>query len=123
MGFFRGSLTQEAYDREYNNRELLNRIALYFRAWLGRLIWISVLVTLMSLFGVALPIVISAGIETLTQSQENSTAITTGLVAIVLALGVLTWAVNWVRRVQTGKLIADVILSMRKDAFTAVMNH
>lgn len=123
MGFFRGSLTQEAYDREYSNSELLRRIARYFRPWLGRLLLISALVTLMSLFGVALPIVVSSGVEVLVGSQENTTAITTLLVIIVLALGVLTWAVNWTRRVQTGKLIADVILAMRQDAFTAVMNH
>src|SRR5215203_1281772 len=98
MGFFRGSLTQEAYDREYNNRELLNRIALYFRPWMGRLVWISILVTLMSVFGVALPIVISVGVESLSQGGDNR-LLDVSLVAIVLALGVLTWAVNWVRRV------------------------
>jgi ATP-binding cassette subfamily B protein len=116
-------LTQEAYDREYSNRELLRRIATYFRPWLGRLAVISALVTLMSLFGVALPIVVSSGVEVLVSNQENSVAVTTTLVVIVLALGILNWLVNWARRVQTGKLIADVILAMRKDAFTAVMNH
>jgi ATP-binding cassette subfamily B protein len=123
MGLFRGSLTQEAYDREYPNSELLRRIAHYFRPRLGRLLLISGLVTLMSLFGVAMPIVVSSGVEILVGSQENTVAITTLLVATVLALGILTWAVNWTRRVQTGKLIADVILAMRQDAFTAVMNH
>lgn len=124
MGLFlRAGLHQEAYDREYSNSELLRRIAQYFRPWMGRLLLISGLVTLMSLFGVALPIVVSSGVETLVGSQENTTVITTILVAIVLALGVATWAVNWARRVQTGKLIADVILALRKDAFTAVMNH
>jgi ATP-binding cassette subfamily B protein len=123
MGFLRSGLTQEAYDREYDNKELLRRIWLYFVPWLGRLIWISIWVTVMSLLGVLLPIVVSKGVETLVSSQSDTTTITTILVAIVLALGVLTWAINWVRRVQTGKLIADVILAMRKDAFTAVMNH
>jgi ATP-binding cassette subfamily B protein len=123
MGLFRASLTQEAYDREYSNRELLRRISLYFRPWLGRLLWISTLVTLMSLIGVALPIVVAAGVERLVDSQENSTAITSVLVGIVLALGIATWAVNWTRRVETGKLIADVILALRKDAFSAVMSH
>ncbi len=123
MGFMRAGLTQEAYDREYSNRELLRRIAQYFRPWLGRLLIISGLVTLMSLLGVALPIVISSGVEMLVGNAGNSSTLAALLVGIVLALGVATWAVNWTRRVQTGKLIADVILAMRKDAFTAVMNH
>lgn len=123
MGIFRAGLTQEAYDREYSNGELLRRIWLYFRPWRRRLLTISALVTLMSLFGVALPIVVSSGVGALVESQENTTTITTVLVAIVVALGVLTWAVNWARRVQTGKLIGDVLLAMRKDAFTATMNH
>lgn len=123
MGFFRGTLTQEAYDREYSNSELVRRIATYFRPWMGRLLLISAMVTVMSLLGVALPIVVARGVEMLVDSSQNSTAVSTLLVAIVLALGILTWAINWARRVQTGKLIADVILAMRKDAFSAVMNH
>lgn len=123
MGIFRGSLTQEAYDREYSNRELLGRIAMYFRPWMGRLLSISLLVTLMSLAGVALPIVVSNGVENLIASPDNSATLSTTLVAIVLALGILNWAINWMRRVQTGKLIADVILAMRQDAFSAVMGH
>jgi ATP-binding cassette subfamily B protein len=127
MGFLRAGLTQEAYDREYTNRELLRRIARYFRPWVGRLLWISTLVTLLALFGVALPIVVANGVELLVANNNtdntDNPALATLLVAIVLALGILTWAVNWIRRVETGKLIADVILAMRKDAFTAVMNH
>jgi ATP-binding cassette, subfamily B, bacterial len=123
MGFFRTGLTQEGYDREYSNRELVTRIARYFRPWLGRLLLISVMVTLMSLFGAALPIVVARGIETLVAAEENANRVASILVAIVLALGVLTWVVNWVRRVQTGKLIGDVILAMRQDAFSAMMSH
>lgn len=123
MGMIRAGLTQEAYDREYKTSELLRRIAGYFRPWLGRLLWISALVTFMSLLGVALPIVISDGVERLSGDQDNSTLVSVILVAIVLGIGVLTWAVNWVRRVETGKLISDVILAMRKDAFSAVMGH
>jgi hypothetical protein len=94
MGMFRASLTQEAYDREYSNSELLRRIALYFRPWLGRLLWISTLVTMMSLLGVALPIVIANGVERLVGSDDNSTVITSTLVALVLGLGIANWVVN-----------------------------
>ena len=123
MGFLRAGLTQEAYDREYANSDLLRRISSYFQPWARRLLLISGLVTLMSLLGVALPIVIASGVENMANDQSNTTTTSFILIGIVLSLGVATWAINWTRRVQTGKLIADVILAMRKDAFTAVMNH
>jgi ATP-binding cassette subfamily B protein len=123
MGLLRAGLTQEAYDREYTNTQLLQRIAGYFRPWLGRLVLISVMVSLLSLFGAALPIVVARGVETLVVGQTNPGPIIALLVGVVLVLGILTWVVNWVRRVETSKLIGDVILAMRKDAFSAVMNH
>ncbi len=57
------------------------------------------------------------------EPEIGSAALASALVWSVLAIGVLTWLVNWVRRLQTSKLIGDVILSMRTDAFEAVMNH
>src|SRR4051812_3572527 len=123
MGFYRGNLTQEAYDREYPNNEILKRIWSYFRPWMGRLIWIAIWVTVLSIFGVLLPIVVASGVGLIASDRQNTTVIAIVLVAIVLVLGILTWAVNWIRRVQTGTLIADVILAMRKDTFSAVMGH
>lgn len=123
MGLLRAGLTQEAYDREYSNAQLLRRIAGYFRPWLGRLALISVLVSLLSLFGAALPIVVARGVEALVVAEGHPGRIISVLVGVVLMLGVLNWLVNWIRRVETSKLIGDVILAMRKDAFGAVMNH
>jgi ATP-binding cassette subfamily B protein len=123
MGLLRAGLVQESYDREYSNWELVRRTARYFRPWLGRLAVIIVVVTVLAFFGAALPILIAAGVGVLAEAQANATLVAGALVGVVLALGVLTWLVNWVRRVQTGKLIGDVILAMRKDAFAAVMHH
>lgn len=123
MGLLRAGLTNEAYDREYRTRDLMQRIVHYFRPWLGRLALIATMVTLMALFGAALPILVSQGVEVLTRPSGSTPAVVALLVALVLALGVLNWGVNWVRRVETGKLIGDVILAMRRDAFAAVMHH
>ncbi|MCC6165944.1 MAG: ABC transporter ATP-binding protein [Caldilineaceae bacterium] len=123
MGLLRAGLTNEAYDREYRTRDLMRRIVDYFRPWLGRLALIATMVTLMALFGAALPILVSQGVEVLTRPSGSTPAAIALLVALVLALGVLNWGVNWVRRVETSKLIGDVILAMRRDAFAAVMHH
>ena len=123
MGLLRAGLTQEAYDREYSNRNLVGRIAGYFRPWLGRLAVITLMVTLMAFLGAALPIVVAQGVEELSGSGAGTPRIMGLLVGLVLALGVLNWALNWVRRIETGKLIADVVLALRRDAVGAMMSH
>ena len=127
MGMFRASLTQESYDREYGTATLVRRIVQYFRPWLRRLGLITLMVTLMSLVGAALPVLVARGVGVLVEAGEGGASranlTVTLLVGAVLALGVLNWFFNWTRRLETGKLIGDVILAMRKDAFTAVMNH
>jgi len=123
MSIFRAGPTQEAYDRAYTNTDLLRRMMGYFRPWLARLTLISVMVALLALFGAALPVLVARGVEVLVAADAGAASLIALLVAAVLALGILTWVVNWVRRVETGKLIGDVILAMRQDAFRAVMGH
>ena len=123
MGLLRAGLTQETYDREYGNRTLVRRILDYFRPWQGRLALVVGLVSLMALIGAATPILVAQGVELMTAATLPTAWVVGSLVAGVLALGVLNWLCNYVRRVETAKLIADVILAMRSDAFTAVMNH
>jgi ATP-binding cassette subfamily B protein len=123
MGILRAGLSDESYDRDYANRELVVRIAAYFRPWWPRLLLIITMVSLLSLMGAAVPILVSRGVELMADPQVGSAEIAVTLVLAVLVIGILTWLVNWVRRLQTSMLIGDVILSMRTDAFEAVMNH
>ncbi len=122
MGLLRAGLTAEAYDREYSNRQLVQRIAGYFRPWWLRLLLIITMVSLLSLMGAAMPILVAKGVEALDKGDQNR-QLAAILVATVMVIGVLIWALNWVRRLNTSKLIGDVILAMRTEAFDAVMNH
>jgi ATP-binding cassette, subfamily B, bacterial len=123
MGMFRNTLANESYDREYSNRELLQRISHYFRPWLGRLALVILLVTILAFAGAALPILIARGVEVMVGAEEGANTIVSILIGAVLVLGLATWGINWIRRVQTSKLIGDVILNLRKDAFSAAMRH
>jgi ATP-binding cassette, subfamily B, bacterial len=123
MGMFRNTLSNESYDREYSNRELLQRISHYFRPWLGRLALVILLVTMLAFTGAALPILIARGVEVMVGAEEGANTIVSILIGVVLVLGLSTWGINWIRRVQTSKLIGDVILTLRKDAFSAAMRH
>ncbi|MEX1021045.1 MAG: ABC transporter ATP-binding protein [Litorilinea sp.] len=123
MGFIRAELANEAYDREYTNRELVRRIAAYFRPYGKRFALIVGMVTLFSVSGAMLPIVVSWGVEVVIANQTDNAALVGSLIAGIFTIGILGWFVNWIRRIQTSKLIGDVILDLRRDAFRAVMNH
>ena len=120
MGLMR-SLSLEAFDRDYSDRELIWRIGKYFRQWRVRLIIIVVTLFLRSLFGAATPLLLARGVEQMEVSgREQLIAI---LMAVVLLLGFLVWVTNWIQRRLTAMLIGDVVLALREDAFRAVMGH
>lgn len=120
MGFF-GGLDAEAYDRTYSDRELFKRMLNYFRAHTGRMALILIGVVLQSAAAAAAPILISSGIDTMsTGNRLQNLAITAGS---LLALGCLVWVGNWIRRRITARIAADVMLSLRIDAFHATIDH
>ncbi len=81
------------------------------------------LVSALSLSGALLPVLMAQGVNVVTGVAANREAIATVLVVLVIAIGVLNWGINWARRMLTARLLGDVVLSMRVDAFRAVMNH
>ncbi len=120
MGLFAG-LDQEGYDRQYSDRELFNRMAAYFRPQARRLAAIVALLTVTSLAGAALPMLLSRVVDAL--GHHLTTATIALLSGLVLAAGVVNWAANWARRRLTSRAVADVILQLRHDAFRAVTEH
>lgn len=120
MSVFYG-LDAEAYDREYSDRELVRRIFGYFRPHRRHVLIVAFFITAIALAGAAQPIIVGRGLDLLVQSP--TLAIIAGLVAVVLAIGVFNWAGNWVRRRLTARVIADVVLALRRDAFQASVQH
>ena len=118
-------LTNEAYDREYSNSALLQRIWGYFRPLWRRLVSVTTLVMLIALFAALIPILVARGVELIDPTQQTSASDPRLLLlsGSVLLLGVLTWLVNWRRRILTSMLIGDMLLAMREDAFRAAMSH
>jgi ATP-binding cassette subfamily B protein len=123
MSMVRGALTVEAYDREYTNRELVQRMARYFRPHWRRLAAIVSAVTALALLGAVTPILVAQGVELLDDGQAQNAWLLAGLIGAVMLVGVLTWALNWARRLWTSTLFGHIIYAMRADAFRAVMNH
>ena len=130
MALIRDALNSEAYDREYSNRVLVHRIAGYFGAHRRELVMVIVTVSLLSFLGVLGPLLVAWGVGFIESNRPTATSsgVLTSptallLVSSILVLGIVTWMVNYVRRLRTAELMGSVIMDMRTDAFRAVVNH
>ena len=120
MSIFHG-LNTEAYDRQYSDRELVRRIARYFAPHRGQLVAVAALITAIAVVGAAQPLVVARSLDALVASPRLEVIL--ALVAAVLAFGVFNWGGNWVRRRLTARVIGDVVLALRRDAFQASVRH
>jgi ATP-binding cassette subfamily B protein len=120
MSVFFG-LDTEAYDRQYSDRELIQRILRYFGPHRRRVLAVGAIIAAVSLVGAAQPIVVSRGLDLLVTSPDL--ALVVGLAAVVLVIGLLNWAGTWLRRRLTVRVIGDVMRTLRSDAFHASVGH
>lgn len=116
-----GGLNAEEYDRSYSDRELVGRIAAYFRPHLRKVALVASMVTLISLAGTVTPIIISRAIDTLADNPQLQLLIASA--AVVSLLGALSWGFNFIQQRFSARAVADVVLALREDAFRAVMRR
>ncbi len=120
MGFFSG-LDTEAYDREYSDRELLKRINQYFNPHKTRLVWISALLILVAVSGASLPLIVSNSIDRL--SVDSGDTVINILLGLVLVAAFINWGGNWIRRRMTVRMVSDIVMTLRTDAFASAATH
>ncbi len=113
-------LEAEKYDRSYSDRDLISRMGGYFKPHTTKVIVIIIAITVMAAAGAALPLLIARGLES---ASPDSVFSDTVLVSLVLITGVSIWGFNWIRRSLTAEVIADVVLKMRTDAFSAAVEQ
>ena len=119
MGFIMDGLEAEAYDRTYSDRYLIARIIGYFRPKLRMMLSVAALIILSSLLDTAFPILISYGINAAVASVAARTVAI--LIGAILIAGILSWICNFFRQWYTARSVGDVVLSLRRDAFNAVV--
>ncbi|UYN88792.1 MAG: ABC transporter ATP-binding protein [Anaerolineales bacterium] len=120
MGFFSG-LDAEQYDRQYSDKQLLQRMADYFKPHMKTLWAIGVLALLTAVTAAAVPLLLARALDELsTQLTQQRISLVVG---VVFLSGFLSWAANWWRRRLTARAIGDVILAIRLDGFQAAMSH
>ncbi|GAP18272.1 ABC transporter ATP-binding protein [Levilinea saccharolytica] len=118
---FSAGLAAEKYDRQYSDRELIRRIAPYFRAQWKRLAGLVTLVLLISATSSLLPILVSRGVDRIEGRASWELALTLG--GAVAGIGIVRWVANWARRRLAARAVSDVILNLAKDAFEASTAH
>jgi ATP-binding cassette subfamily B protein len=120
MGFFSG-LASEGYDRQYSDRQLVSRITTYFRSYTWQLVVVTALMLVTAFATAATPVLVARGVDQLSQSMSGmAIGILSG--AVFLA-GVIYWVANWIRRRKVVRMIGDVVLALRTDAFEAAAAH
>jgi ABC-type multidrug transport system fused ATPase/permease subunit len=120
MGFIMDGLDAEAYDRDYSDRALLQRILTYFRTERWAMLLVAATIALASVADAVLPVLISRGIDALSTPAAIRSTITWIVVAILIS-GALSWTFNFIRRYFTARAVGNVVLQIRQDAFDAIM--
>jgi len=121
VGFIMNGLDAEDYDRSYNDRELLGRIFGYFRPALGAMSVVALMVVLSSAAGIVSPVLGSWGIDRIV--EDGAAGVIWILFFGLLGAGVLAWVFNFIRSWLTARVVGDVVLHLREDAFEAVMKR
>jgi ATP-binding cassette, subfamily B, bacterial len=119
MGFF-GSFSAEKYDRQYSDRQLFRRAIQYFKPHWKALVLLLVTVLLISAISSIQPIIISSGVD---QLSEGALTRVYWIIGGLLGLGLLNYGVNYVNRFTLVKLLADIIVTLSETAFSASMYH
>ncbi|MFQ5341999.1 MAG: ABC transporter ATP-binding protein [Anaerolineae bacterium] len=121
MGFILDGLESEAYDRVYRDRELLRRIISYFRPYSRQMILVAVAISLNSAAGTGGPILVSKTIDLVAEepSVRNMVLLASG----VLLLGVAAWGFNFIQQLFSARIVGNVVLQLRDDAFDATIQH
>ena len=95
MGFFSG-LDTEGYDRQYSDRQLVQRMGGYFRPYTRKVLVVVVMLVIIALAGAAQPILVSKGLDLLGANLGQAEILI--LSAAVLIAGLIPWGANWLRR-------------------------
>jgi ATP-binding cassette, subfamily B, bacterial len=121
MGFFYG-LRKEAYDREYNDRELVQRIYDYFRPFTRQVLVVAVLTVVTSLISVMPRIVTARGLDVLV-ADRNDLVVMLGIIGAILIGGLVDWGGNWISGRLLARITGSMMQTLRDDAFSASMRH
>lgn len=121
MGFMFDGLDAEAYDRNYTDRQLVDRILSYFKPQSRRIGLAAVAVFCISALDTLLPITIS---RTLDMVQQNPTPeLLLGAAGLLILIASTSWIFTAIRQTVATRAVGDVVLKLREDTADAVLKR
>jgi ATP-binding cassette, subfamily B, bacterial len=121
MGFIMSGLEAEDYDRKYGDRELLDRIVGYFRPHMLPMLVAAILIVLNSVMSMLQPVIASWGLDHLADGTMDD--VIWLFFGGILGTGVLAWIANFGRAWLSARVVGDVVLDLREDAFGAILDR
>ena len=121
MGFILDGLDTDSYDREYGDLELVRRILGYFRARARDMLIAGGGILGNAAMGAVVPLIISRGIDIAAVDPDAGRLLWLG--ALALAAQSLGWLLNYFRQRHSARAIGDVVLALRRDVFSAVVEQ
>lgn len=121
MGFYHG-LSAEAYDRQYSNKVLIQRILSYFKAHRIKLIFVAIVVVLQGFTGSIPYLLVSKVLDEGSAMQPDDRMLAI-LVGAVILLEVLGYVFFHIQQRLMARVNADIYRTLATDAFAASMEQ
>jgi ATP-binding cassette subfamily B protein len=96
-------------------------MATYFRPHTRAVVVVVLLLLIIAISSAVNPIIVARGVDLLGTDITWQNILL--LCGAILVAGVISWGANWGRRRLTVRMIGDIILEIRTDAFQASMDH
>ncbi len=116
-----GDLAADKYDRKYGDRKLLVRLWQYFRPRWRTVLAVCLLVIAGSLLFSLFPILIAQAIQKLETGAPQQDIML--LIGALFVAGIGDYVLFNFRRRLTGRVVANVVNTIREDAFRAAINR
>ncbi|MHA2283353.1 MAG: ABC transporter ATP-binding protein [Promethearchaeota archaeon] len=114
-------LDAEDYDKKISDKVLLKRIVKYFGNYKRPMIIVISFMTVSSIFRALVPVLTTVAINNL---GNNSSAFFIFLIILLIfGLNSLGWVFNYFRQLNMSQVVGNVMLDLRRDAGSAVLDH
>jgi len=116
-----GSLSAEKYDKNYGEREIVNRIVHYLLNHKRYLIYVIIFSLSSALISILIPVIMAIGFEEL--FTNKSLDIILFAASGYLIFLILEWILTYNSQVNSQKLQANVTYDLRKELYSRINRH